>query len=54
MAGSLFGCGSIWTMVFIAFDRYNVIVKVNLSKVMNNFKSMYDSCLNFRVWLELP
>nr|QWV42689.1 long wavelength sensitive opsin [Scraptia sp. CRS 2021] len=26
-AGSLFGCGSIWTMVFIALDRYNVIVK---------------------------
>lgn len=28
MAGSLFGCGSIWTMVMIALDRYNVIVKV--------------------------
>ncbi|XP_018314938.1 rhodopsin, long-wavelength [Mycetomoellerius zeteki] len=27
MAGSLFGCGSIWTMTMIAFDRYNVIVK---------------------------
>lgn len=27
MFGSLFGCGSIWTMVFIALDRYNVIVK---------------------------
>lgn len=27
MAGSLFGCASIWTMVLIAFDRYNVIVK---------------------------
>nr|QWV42692.1 long wavelength sensitive opsin 1 [Epicauta chinensis] len=27
MAGSLFGCGSIWTMTFIALDRYNVIVK---------------------------
>nr|BAQ54839.1 opsin, long-wavelength sensitive type [Asiagomphus melaenops] len=26
-AGSLFGCASIWTMVTIAFDRYNVIVK---------------------------
>nr|BAQ54707.1 opsin, long-wavelength sensitive type [Sympetrum frequens] len=25
--GSLFGCTSIWTMVTIAFDRYNVIVK---------------------------
>lgn len=27
MAGSLFGCSSIWTMTAIAFDRYNVIVK---------------------------
>ncbi|KAJ3634163.1 hypothetical protein MTP99_011068 [Tenebrio molitor] len=27
MAGSLFGCGSIWSMTFIALDRYNVIVK---------------------------
>ncbi|CAH1183602.1 unnamed protein product [Phaedon cochleariae] len=27
MFGSIFGCGSIWTMVFIAMDRYNVIVK---------------------------
>jgi r-opsin len=28
MLGSLFGCASIWTMTVIAFDRYNVIVKV--------------------------
>lgn len=28
MVGSLFGVTSIWTMVFIALDRYNVIVKV--------------------------
>ncbi|KAJ8920852.1 hypothetical protein NQ315_015644 [Exocentrus adspersus] len=27
MLGSLFGCASIWTMTFIALDRYNVIVK---------------------------
>jgi r-opsin len=27
MAGSLFGCSSIWTMTMIACDRYNVIVK---------------------------
>ena len=25
--GSLFGCCSIWTMIFITMDRYNVIVK---------------------------
>lgn len=28
MVGSLCGCASIWTMSAIAFDRYNVIVKV--------------------------
>lgn len=27
MWGSIFGCGSIWSMVMIAIDRYNVIVK---------------------------
>lgn len=27
MFGSLYGCASIWTMTFIALDRYNVIVK---------------------------
>ncbi|XP_023213981.1 lateral eye opsin-like [Centruroides sculpturatus] len=27
MVGSLFGCGSIWTMVMISLDRYNVIVR---------------------------
>lgn len=28
MIGGLCGGASIWTMVFIALDRYNVIVKV--------------------------
>ncbi|XP_046735151.1 rhodopsin [Diprion similis] len=32
--GSLFGCGSIWTMTMIAFDRYNVIVKGLSAKPM--------------------
>ncbi|XP_076356139.1 lateral eye opsin [Tachypleus tridentatus] len=27
MAGSLFGCASIWSMVMITLDRYNVIVR---------------------------
>lgn len=27
MFGSLFGCGSIWSMVMITLDRYNVIVR---------------------------
>ncbi|XP_034938626.1 rhodopsin [Chelonus insularis] len=33
-AGSLFGCGSIWSMTMIAFDRYNVIVKGLSAKPM--------------------
>lgn len=36
LAGSLFGCGSIWTMTMIAFDRYNVIVKGLSAKPMTN------------------
>ena len=36
MAGSLFGCVSIWTMTMIAFDRYNVIVKGLSAKPMSN------------------
>ncbi|GLG99913.1 Rhodopsin [Gryllus bimaculatus] len=36
MAGSLFGCGSIWTMTMIALDRYNVIVKGLSAKPMTN------------------
>lgn len=34
MFGSLFGVTSIWTMVFIALDRYNVIVKGLSAKPM--------------------
>ena len=33
-AGSLFGCVSIYTMMMIAFDRYNVIVKGLAGKPM--------------------
>lgn len=36
MLGSLFGCTSIWTMTYIAFDRYNVIVKGLSAKPMTN------------------
>ncbi|CRK97770.1 CLUMA_CG011149, isoform A [Clunio marinus] len=36
MAGSLFGCASIWTMTMIAFDRYNVIVKGLSGKPLTN------------------
>lgn len=34
--GSLFGCGSIWTMTMIALDRYNVIVKGLSARPMTN------------------
>lgn len=36
MLGSLWGCGSIWTMAVIAFDRYNVIVKGLSAKPMTS------------------
>lgn len=36
MAGSLFGCVSIYTMMMIAFDRYNVIVKGLSGKPLTN------------------
>ncbi|XP_034238556.1 rhodopsin-like [Thrips palmi] len=35
-AGSLFGCTSIWSMVLIAIDRYNVIVKGLAAKPLTN------------------
>lgn len=38
MIGSLFGVTSIWTMVFIALDRYNVIVKVK--KYINHYNNL--------------
>ncbi|KAJ8871341.1 hypothetical protein PR048_027658 [Dryococelus australis] len=40
MFGSLFGCGSIWTMTMIAMDRYNVIVKGLSAKPMTNKTAM--------------
>nr|CAD7429407.1 unnamed protein product [Timema monikensis] len=40
MLGSLFGCGSIWTMTMIALDRYNVIVKGLSARPMTNKTAM--------------
>jgi len=40
MAGSLFGCGSIWTMTCIALDRYNVIVKGLSAQPLTNKTAM--------------
>ena len=37
MSGSICGCASIYTMVAVAADRYNVIVKVCKYK----FKTIY-------------
>lgn len=36
MAGSLYGCVSIWTMTLIAFDRYNIIVHGLAAKPMTS------------------
>nr|BAQ54836.1 opsin, long-wavelength sensitive type [Asiagomphus melaenops] len=46
--GSLFGCGSIWTMVLITFDRYNVIVKGLAAKPLTIKKAILEILF---VWL---
>lgn len=48
MFGSIFGCGSIWTMTMIAFDRYNVIVKGISGKPLTNTKALLEILC---VWL---
>lgn len=40
--GSIFGCGSIWSMTMIAFDRYNVIVKGLSGKPLTNTKALLE------------
>nr|BAO03858.1 longwave opsin [Sogatella furcifera] len=40
MLGSLFGCASIWSMVMIALDRYNVIVKGLAAKPLTNKRAI--------------
>ncbi|GFT71638.1 ocellar opsin [Nephila pilipes] len=40
MFGSLFGCGSVWSMVMITLDRYNVIVKGMSAKPLTRLKSV--------------
>nr|WCQ76417.1 long wavelength sensitive opsin [Byrrhus pilula] len=47
MFGSIFGCGSIWTMTMIALDRYNVIVKGLSAKPMTNKGALFRI---FLVW----
>nr|BAQ54798.1 opsin, long-wavelength sensitive type [Anotogaster sieboldii] len=46
--GSLFGCTSIWTMVLIAIDRYNVIVKGFSAKPLTIKRAL---CWIILVWL---
>lgn len=41
LLGSLWGCGSIWSMTMIALDRYNVIVKGLSAKPMTNKTAMF-------------
>nr|QWV42624.1 long wavelength sensitive opsin [Anthrenus lepidus] len=48
MFGSLFGCGSIWTMTFIALDRYNVIVKGLSAKPLTHKTALLRIIL---IWL---
>lgn len=47
MWGSLFGCASIWSMVMIAVDRYNVIVKGLAAKPLTHKRS---ALMCFFVW----
>nr|BAQ54770.1 opsin, long-wavelength sensitive type [Macromia amphigena] len=57
MCGSLFGCASIWTMVTIAFDRYNVIVKGLSADPMTNKKAMtwiFLVWVHALVWTLMP
>ncbi|GFT04908.1 ocellar opsin [Trichonephila clavipes] len=39
MFGSLFGCGSVWSMVMITLDRYNVIVRGMSAKPLTRLKA---------------
>ena len=41
MCGSLFGCVSIWSMTWIAYDRYNVIVKGISAKRLSTSRAVF-------------
>ncbi|XP_075535852.1 ocellar opsin-like [Dermacentor variabilis] len=47
MVGSLFGCGSIWSMVMITLDRYNVIVRGVAAAPLTHKKAAF---MIFFVW----
>nr|XP_042913270.1 ocellar opsin-like [Parasteatoda tepidariorum] len=48
MVGSLFGCVSIWSMVMIAFDRYNVIVRGMSAEPLTSKKAAFQILM---VWV---
>jgi len=57
MFGSLFGCASIWTMVMIAVDRYNIIVNGISARPMttkNAFSRILSVWLMSAVWTIIP
>lgn len=57
LLGSIFGCGSIWSMTMIAFDRYNVIVKGLSGKPMTNTKAVVEIAFIWimaLIWTILP
>ena len=57
MAGSLFGCVSIWSMVMIAFDRYNVIVRGMAAEPLTTKKAAAQIFLIWAwsiMWTVLP
>lgn len=57
MLGSLFGCASIWSMVMIALDRYNVIVNGISAKpltIKSAFSRILCVWLMSAVWTVIP
>jgi r-opsin len=48
LLGSVWGCGSIWSMTMIAFDRYVVIVKGLSAKPMTTGKALLEILF---IWL---
>ncbi|XP_046393053.1 opsin-1-like [Ischnura elegans] len=57
LAGSLFGCTSIWSMVAIAMDRYNVIVKGLSGKPMTTKRAVLWNAFvwaHSALWTILP
>lgn len=57
LLGSIWGCGSIWSMTMIAFDRYVVIVKGLSAKPMTTGKALMEIAFIWvfsAIWTILP